>query len=124
MILVRDAGSIRAVAACEAMTCPLVSSNRSQAFAVSAGAGTGCATAPDTHAAATIRLAANFFINISLLHFHAWFFLRGAGEKCLRAGIRPPRDARNWNMRGALGSLAAAHERKRDECHDILQEPL
>ncbi|WP_168202315.1 hypothetical protein [Achromobacter sp. HZ01] len=36
-----------------------------------------CAAAPETHAAATIRLAANFFINISLLHFHAWFFLRG-----------------------------------------------
>ncbi|MDT4859178.1 hypothetical protein FQZ97_936770 [compost metagenome] len=62
--MVRDAGSIRVIASCEAMTCPLVSSSRSHAFADSAGAGMDCAMAPETHAAATIRLAANFFINI------------------------------------------------------------
>ncbi|GLK92285.1 hypothetical protein GCM10008164_00210 [Achromobacter xylosoxidans] len=72
MILVKDAGSIRAVAACDAITCPLVSSSNSQALADKAGA--VCAKALDTHAAATSKPAANFFINISLLHFHAWFF--------------------------------------------------
>ncbi len=55
---------MRVVAACDAITCPLVSSSKSQALADKAGAGTVCATAPDMHAAATIRLAANFFINI------------------------------------------------------------
>lgn len=64
MILVKDAGSIRFVAACDAMTCPLVSSSKSQALADSAGAGIDCAMAPEIHAVATSRLAANFFINI------------------------------------------------------------
>ena len=64
MILVKDAGSMRVVAACDAMTWPLVSSSSSQALADSAGAGIDCAIALDIQAVATSRLAANFFINI------------------------------------------------------------
>lgn len=64
MILVSDAGSIRVVAACDAMTCPLVSSSKSHALADNTGSGIGCAIALVKHALATSRLAANFFINI------------------------------------------------------------
>ncbi|MNW14096.1 hypothetical protein D3C71_2122280 [compost metagenome] len=63
MILVSEAGSIRVVAACDAITWPLVSSSSSQALADSTGWGIGCAIAPDMHAVATSRPAANFFIN-------------------------------------------------------------
>jgi len=52
------------VAACDAMTCPLVSSSKSHALADNTGSGIGCAIALVRHALATSRLAANFFINI------------------------------------------------------------
>ena len=60
MILVSEAGSMRAVAACEAITWPLVSSSSSQALADSSGAGNACAQAPDAKAAAASVAAANF----------------------------------------------------------------
>ncbi|MNV85574.1 hypothetical protein D3C71_1795410 [compost metagenome] len=64
MILVSDAGSIRVVAACDAITWPLVSSSNSQALADNTGSGIGCAIALDRHAVATSKLAASFFISI------------------------------------------------------------
>ena len=57
MILVSEAGSMRAVAACEAITWPLVSSSSSQALADSSGAGNACAQAPDAKAAASMATA-------------------------------------------------------------------
>lgn len=84
MILVKDAGSIRVVAACDAITCPLVSSNNSQAFADNTGSGIGCASALDRHAVATSRLAANFFINIGVLGIHAFVFRDAIGTRDAR----------------------------------------
>ena len=60
MILVSEAGSMRAVAACEAITWPLVSSSSSHALADSSGAGNACAHAPDAKAEAASMATANF----------------------------------------------------------------
>ena len=94
MILVSEAGSIRAVAACEAITWPLVSSSSNQALADRSGWGIDCARAPDMHAVATSRLAANFFINI-----RCFTSMRGKDDApAMRAGgNRPP--ARTANAR-------------------------
>jgi hypothetical protein len=55
------------------------------------------------------------------------FSRAGAGANAFRQAsgrLARSRAARNWNMRGAVGSLAAARERMGHGCHDILQEPL
>src|SRR5471032_1387824 len=66
MILVSEAGSMRALGSCEAITWPLVASSSSQDLAAMFGGGSVCATAADINNTLEASAAINFFMGASI----------------------------------------------------------
>ncbi len=64
MILVNEAGSMRMSGFCDASTCPLVASSKSQDFAAIVGAGTVCATAAEIDKMVAVSAVIKFFMKL------------------------------------------------------------
>src|SRR5471030_296472 len=123
MILVSEAGSMRALGSCEAITWPLVASSSSQDLAAMFGGGSVCATAADINNTLEASAAINFFMGASIC-VSRWRMVDGACyfmARCCGAARRRQKNCANYRASiGACGvRFSVAAPQLRDPALDV-----
>src|SRR5476651_1201554 len=126
MILVSEAGSMRAFGSCEAITWPLVASSSSQDLAAMFGGGSVCATAAVINNTLEASAAINFFhggVNLrESVEGGRCYLRRCCGRRCVVRGAAQKNSA---NYRASIGAcgvrFSVAAPQLRDPALDVRQ---